>query len=173
MLRIPHCLDIRLIDCGKVVGLTHPPHFTPQKHYYFTVSTWETADLPICQWCALALWTEPDNCYSLRSISNTPNSGSIAIRLRGWTIRDRFLAGFSLRHRYQRLWRLLSQPYNAYETEIFPRKKMGSWWGYTSLVPEADRPTARPFSLEQRLWMREATIPHSFMSSRRADSIPC
>jgi hypothetical protein len=38
MLRIPHCLDIRLTDGGKVVSPTHPPHFTPQKHYYFYVS---------------------------------------------------------------------------------------------------------------------------------------
>jgi hypothetical protein len=38
MLRIPHCLDNRLIDGGKVVSLTHPPHFTPQKPYYFYVS---------------------------------------------------------------------------------------------------------------------------------------
>jgi hypothetical protein len=34
MLRIPHCLDNGLIDGGKVVSLTHPPHFTPQKHYF-------------------------------------------------------------------------------------------------------------------------------------------
>jgi hypothetical protein len=32
MLRIPHCLDNRLIDSGKVVSPTHQPHFTPQKH---------------------------------------------------------------------------------------------------------------------------------------------
>jgi hypothetical protein len=38
MLRIPHCLDKRLIDGGKVVTPTHQPHFTPQKHYYFNVS---------------------------------------------------------------------------------------------------------------------------------------
>jgi hypothetical protein len=38
MLRIPHCLDNRLTDGGKVVGPTHPPHFTPHKHYYFNVS---------------------------------------------------------------------------------------------------------------------------------------
>jgi hypothetical protein len=38
MLRIPHCLDNRLRDGGKVVSPTHPPHFTPQKHYYFYVS---------------------------------------------------------------------------------------------------------------------------------------
>jgi hypothetical protein len=37
MLRIPHCLDNLLIDGGKVVSFTHPPHFTPQKHYYFNV----------------------------------------------------------------------------------------------------------------------------------------
>jgi hypothetical protein len=30
-------LDNQLIDGGKVVSLTHPPHFTPQKHYYFYV----------------------------------------------------------------------------------------------------------------------------------------
>jgi rRNA maturation protein Nop10 len=35
MLRIPYCLDNRLTDGGKVVSLTHPPHFTPQKHYYY------------------------------------------------------------------------------------------------------------------------------------------
>jgi hypothetical protein len=38
MLRIPHCLDSRLRDIGKVISLTHPPYFTPQKHYYFYVS---------------------------------------------------------------------------------------------------------------------------------------
>jgi hypothetical protein len=38
MLRIPHCLDNRLIDGRKVVSLTHPPHFTPQKHYYFNAN---------------------------------------------------------------------------------------------------------------------------------------
>jgi hypothetical protein len=38
MLRIPHCLDNRLTDGGKVVRPTHPPNFTPQKHYYFNVS---------------------------------------------------------------------------------------------------------------------------------------
>jgi hypothetical protein len=38
MLRIPHCLDNRLTDGGNVVSPTHPPHFTPQKHYYFYVS---------------------------------------------------------------------------------------------------------------------------------------
>jgi hypothetical protein len=35
MLRIPHCLDNWLKDDGKVVSSTQPPHFTPQKHYYF------------------------------------------------------------------------------------------------------------------------------------------
>jgi hypothetical protein len=38
MLRISHCLDNRLTDFGEVVSATHPPHFTPQKHYYFSVS---------------------------------------------------------------------------------------------------------------------------------------
>jgi hypothetical protein len=31
-------LDTRLTDGGKGVSPTHPPHFTPQKHYYFKVS---------------------------------------------------------------------------------------------------------------------------------------
>jgi hypothetical protein len=31
MLRIPHCLDHRLTDGGKVVVPTHRPHFTPQQ----------------------------------------------------------------------------------------------------------------------------------------------
>jgi hypothetical protein len=35
MLTIPHCLDNRLIDGGKVVNPTHRPHFTPQNHYFF------------------------------------------------------------------------------------------------------------------------------------------
>jgi hypothetical protein len=35
ILRIPHCLDNRLIDGGKVVNPTHLPHFTPQKHFFF------------------------------------------------------------------------------------------------------------------------------------------
>jgi hypothetical protein len=38
MLWIPHCLDSRLTDGGKVVSLTHPPQLTPQKHNYFYVS---------------------------------------------------------------------------------------------------------------------------------------
>jgi hypothetical protein len=32
MLRILHCLDSRLIDGGKVVSLTHQPHFTPHAY---------------------------------------------------------------------------------------------------------------------------------------------
>jgi hypothetical protein len=39
MLRVPHCLDNRLTDSGKVVSPTHPPHFTPQKDYNFYVSS--------------------------------------------------------------------------------------------------------------------------------------
>jgi hypothetical protein len=35
MLRIPHCLDNRLIDGGKVVSPTHRPHFPSQKCYFF------------------------------------------------------------------------------------------------------------------------------------------
>jgi hypothetical protein len=31
MLKIPHCLDNRLTDGGKVVSPTFQPHFTPQK----------------------------------------------------------------------------------------------------------------------------------------------
>jgi hypothetical protein len=38
MLTIPHCLDNRLTDGGKVVSPTHLPKITPQKHYYFSVS---------------------------------------------------------------------------------------------------------------------------------------
>jgi hypothetical protein len=34
MLRIPHCLDSRLTDGGKVVISTHRPRFTLQKHYF-------------------------------------------------------------------------------------------------------------------------------------------
>jgi hypothetical protein len=38
MLGIPHCLDNRLIDGGKVVSPTHRPHFTAQKDNFFNVS---------------------------------------------------------------------------------------------------------------------------------------
>jgi hypothetical protein len=38
ILGIPHYLDSRLIDGGKVVSPTHQLHFSPQKHYYFSVS---------------------------------------------------------------------------------------------------------------------------------------
>jgi hypothetical protein len=38
MLRIPHYLDNRLTDGGKVVSPMHPPHFTLQEHYHFHVS---------------------------------------------------------------------------------------------------------------------------------------
>jgi hypothetical protein len=38
MLRIPHCLDNRLTDGGKVVRPMYRQHFTPQKHYYFYAS---------------------------------------------------------------------------------------------------------------------------------------
>jgi hypothetical protein len=37
-LRIPHFLDNRLTDGGKVVSPTHRLCFTPQKHYYLYVS---------------------------------------------------------------------------------------------------------------------------------------
>jgi hypothetical protein len=37
MLRIPHCLDNRLTDGGKVVSPMHLSHFTPQKHFYLYV----------------------------------------------------------------------------------------------------------------------------------------
>jgi hypothetical protein len=39
MLRIPHCLDNRLTDGGKVVSPTHWPHSTPQKHYFSASGT--------------------------------------------------------------------------------------------------------------------------------------
>jgi hypothetical protein len=38
MSRIELCLDNRLTDGGKVISPTHRPHFTPQKHYYFSAS---------------------------------------------------------------------------------------------------------------------------------------
>jgi hypothetical protein len=38
MLRIPHCPDYWLTDGSKVVSPTQWPHFTPQKHYYFSAS---------------------------------------------------------------------------------------------------------------------------------------
>jgi hypothetical protein len=31
-------MDNRLTDGGKAVSPMHPPHFTPQKDYYFNVS---------------------------------------------------------------------------------------------------------------------------------------
>jgi hypothetical protein len=45
MLRIPHCIDNRLIDGGKVVSPTHRPHFTPQKHY----SSFNVSGTHFCQ----------------------------------------------------------------------------------------------------------------------------
>jgi hypothetical protein len=39
MLRIPHYLDNRLTDGSKVVSPMHPPHFTPQKHYFYVSGT--------------------------------------------------------------------------------------------------------------------------------------
>jgi hypothetical protein len=36
MLRIPHCPDNRLIDGGNVASPMHRPHFTPQKHYFYS-----------------------------------------------------------------------------------------------------------------------------------------
>jgi hypothetical protein len=38
MLRIPHSLDNPQTDGSKVVSPMHWPQFTPQKHYYFSVS---------------------------------------------------------------------------------------------------------------------------------------
>jgi hypothetical protein len=48
MLKIPHCLDNRLTDGGKVVSPTHQPHFTPQKHDYFYVSGREKGASFLC-----------------------------------------------------------------------------------------------------------------------------
>jgi hypothetical protein len=39
MLSIPHILDSRLKDGGKVVSPTHPLHSTPQKHYFYVSGT--------------------------------------------------------------------------------------------------------------------------------------
>jgi hypothetical protein len=41
MMSIPHFLDSRLTDGGKVVGSTHWPHSTPQKHYISESYSWE------------------------------------------------------------------------------------------------------------------------------------
>jgi hypothetical protein len=38
MLRTPNFLDSRLTDAGKVVSLTRPPRFTPQKHFLVLIS---------------------------------------------------------------------------------------------------------------------------------------
>jgi hypothetical protein len=35
---VKDCLHNGLTDGGKVVSLMHRPHFTPQKHHYFSVS---------------------------------------------------------------------------------------------------------------------------------------
>jgi hypothetical protein len=35
-LRLPHYLDNRLTDGGKVVSLTHRPPFTPQEHSWYS-----------------------------------------------------------------------------------------------------------------------------------------
>jgi hypothetical protein len=39
ILRIPHCLDSRLTDGGKVVSPTHRPRSTPPKQYFSTSNT--------------------------------------------------------------------------------------------------------------------------------------
>jgi hypothetical protein len=39
MLRIPHCLDNRLTDGGKVVSPTHWPHSTSPKHDFSASDT--------------------------------------------------------------------------------------------------------------------------------------
>jgi hypothetical protein len=39
MSRIPHCLDSRLSDGGKVVNPTHQPRSTTQKHYFSAYRT--------------------------------------------------------------------------------------------------------------------------------------
>jgi hypothetical protein len=39
MLRIPHCLDNRLTDGGKIVSLKRRQRSTPQKHYFSASAT--------------------------------------------------------------------------------------------------------------------------------------
>jgi hypothetical protein len=39
MLRIPHCLENRLIDGGKVASPTHRLKFTAQDHYFSAYGT--------------------------------------------------------------------------------------------------------------------------------------
>jgi hypothetical protein len=40
MLRIPHCLDSRLTDGGKVVSSMHWSRSVPQKHYFHASGTY-------------------------------------------------------------------------------------------------------------------------------------
>jgi hypothetical protein len=51
MLRIPHCLDNRLTDGGKVVSPMYWPRSTPQKHCFSASGTHfesRTRDLQAC-----------------------------------------------------------------------------------------------------------------------------
>jgi hypothetical protein len=45
MFRIPHCLDNRLTDVGKVVSPTHQPRSTPQIYYFSASGTHEPQGL--------------------------------------------------------------------------------------------------------------------------------
>jgi hypothetical protein len=38
-LKIPHCLEIRLTNGGKVANPTHRPRSIPQKHYFSASDT--------------------------------------------------------------------------------------------------------------------------------------
>jgi hypothetical protein len=71
MLRIPHCLDNRLIDGGKVISLTHPPHFTLQKHYYFNPS-----GIHFCQ-----RLSKPQGLVRVRLFCNLKKNNSSKIRV--------------------------------------------------------------------------------------------
>jgi hypothetical protein len=48
-LRIPHCIEIRLTDGGKVFSSTHRQRSTPQKHYFSVFNThfcWRLSEPP-------------------------------------------------------------------------------------------------------------------------------
>jgi hypothetical protein len=40
LLRIPHCLDNRFTDGGKIISLTHRPRSTDQKYYFSASGTY-------------------------------------------------------------------------------------------------------------------------------------
>jgi hypothetical protein len=94
MLRIPLCLDNRLTDGGKVFNPTHPPNFTPQKHYYFYVSG--------------TLYCE--RLSKLQGLVRPEGLGKFKNNLIGYRIRDLPVCSNRLNH-FATAW-----PYQDYET---------------------------------------------------------